>query len=117
MQLLFDLFVIQNPRDIIANLWKEILETEEIYHNSNFFEEGGHSLLAARLTSQINTTLRIKVPLTLIFEHQTLGDYTEAIEAKLNNQEAMSVKSTSPNNNKHSKILRRSVNPLQIPLL
>uniref|UniRef100_A0A914Q302 Carrier domain-containing protein n=1 Tax=Panagrolaimus davidi TaxID=227884 RepID=A0A914Q302_9BILA len=75
-----DFFENEIPKTIIENFWKEILEIDKIEENSNFFEEGGHSLLAARLTSMINSKLGIKVSLNLLFEHQTLKEYTDAIE-------------------------------------
>jgi len=37
----------------LAELWKKLLEIEEIDLNDNFFELGGHSLLAARAVSKI----------------------------------------------------------------
>jgi acyl carrier protein len=37
----------------LAELWKNLLQAEEIDLNDNFFELGGHSLLAVRALSKI----------------------------------------------------------------
>uniref|UniRef100_A0AC34F390 Carrier domain-containing protein n=1 Tax=Panagrolaimus sp. ES5 TaxID=591445 RepID=A0AC34F390_9BILA len=106
------------PEEIIENLWKEILELDKIEKDANFFEEGGHSLLAARLTSMTNNKFGIKASINLLFEYQTLEEYIEAIKMLLIND----------NDKKQDilieKILRENqftqkfpANPLQIPLL
>uniref|UniRef100_A0A914ZBR3 Carrier domain-containing protein n=1 Tax=Panagrolaimus superbus TaxID=310955 RepID=A0A914ZBR3_9BILA len=107
---------ISAPEELIENLWKEILEVDKIEKNANFFEEGGHSLLAARLTSLINNKLGIKASINLLFEYQTLKEYIEAIKMLQMNYNAQ-----KQNIETRRKVFNETefqpVNPLQIPLL
>ena len=48
----------RNPTEqIIANIMAEILTLEKVGVHDNFFERGGHSLLAIRFMFRINPTL------------------------------------------------------------
>ncbi|MET9611185.1 condensation domain-containing protein, partial [Streptomyces sp. NPDC006512] len=49
--------------------------------DDDFFEHGGHSLLAARLTHRIGTTLGITLTLRDVFQHPTPAALTRRIEA------------------------------------
>jgi surfactin family lipopeptide synthetase A len=56
----------------IAAIWKEVLEIDEIGVLDNFFEIGGHSLLAMRLLSRLHEAFGIEVPLRRFFEMPTI---------------------------------------------
>ncbi len=64
------------PRDVLelqlAQIWKEILNLRVAGVRDNFFEHGGHSLLAVRLLTRIRQTLGVDLPLALLFQKLTI---------------------------------------------
>ncbi|MEM9274437.1 MAG: amino acid adenylation domain-containing protein, partial [Cyanobacteria bacterium P01_F01_bin.143] len=53
----------------IVSIWQQLLETPKIGIRDNFFEIGGHSLIATRVISQIRQTFGVETPLKSIFEY------------------------------------------------
>ncbi len=81
----------------LAALWRELLVTERIDIASNFFVLGGHSLLAARLVSRITRDLGVTLPLSAVFENQTLGELAQVIEASASVAPQAVVEKFAPN--------------------
>ena len=52
----------------LANIWKNLLTTQDISFDSHFFHLGGHSLLALRLLSLVNQEFHTKLTLRNILE-------------------------------------------------
>ena len=52
----------------LVNIWKKLLRLEEVGVQDNFFEVGGHSLLAMRLLSSIRKEFGVDIPLVDIFD-------------------------------------------------
>lgn len=64
--------------DRIAQIWARLLRIEHIARDDNFFDLGGHSMLAVRAVNQINRQLGINITVRqLIFE--TLGQIATAL--------------------------------------
>jgi len=57
---------------IVEAIWKECLNREKIDVFSNFFEIGGHSLIAVRVMNKIEQQTGKKLPLSALFEHSTI---------------------------------------------
>src|SRR5690606_2563199 len=51
--------------------------------HDNFFERGGHSLLAARVIARINSRFGKDLPLRMLFESTTLAALAGQLEQKL----------------------------------
>ncbi len=52
----------QSPAEkYLANVWKQIVEVDDVYLNDTFFEIGGHSLLVMKVISQVNEETGIKL--------------------------------------------------------
>jgi len=65
----------------LAGLWSRILGVPSPRTNDNFFDQGGHSLLAMRLLSAIRDTFHVTMPLSVFFGAvPTLGMIAENIE-------------------------------------
>ncbi len=71
------------PRDeleeSLADIWRELLRVERVGRHDNFFEIGGHSLLAVQLVSRIRATLDVELPLRTLFASPSLSAQAEAV--------------------------------------
>ena len=72
---------IRSARDAIdqalLDIWQSFLEGDVLSIDDNFFEIGGHSLLAARVTSKVSGHFGTKVDLRALFEHPTVARYAD----------------------------------------
>jgi amino acid adenylation domain-containing protein len=68
-------------QDALAALWKELLGVKSIGREDNFFEAGGHSMLAMQLVAKVRKHFNIDFRLKNVFERQTLAGMAEIIEA------------------------------------
>ncbi|RZQ52352.1 non-ribosomal peptide synthetase, partial [Pseudoalteromonas phenolica] len=60
----------------LSVLWQELLNTQYIGKESNFFESGGDSLIATQLISRLNSLgLRTPSPLSDLFSYPVLAQY------------------------------------------
>lgn len=66
----------------LHDLWKKLLPAppSTIPLDENFFDLGGHSILATRLVFEIRKTFIVDAPLGLIFDHPTLGGLASQID-------------------------------------
>ncbi|PMU22634.1 MULTISPECIES: non-ribosomal peptide synthase/polyketide synthase [unclassified Pseudomonas] len=70
----------QTPvQQAVAAIWAEVLNVPRVGLSDNFFELGGHSLLATQMVSRIRQQLQVQVPLRLLFAHNTLQAFVEAM--------------------------------------
>jgi amino acid adenylation domain-containing protein len=67
--------------DALAGFWKEVLGLKRVGRHDNFFECGGHSMLAMQLVAKVRKRFKIDFPLKNVFERQTLAGMAEIIEA------------------------------------
>lgn len=64
----------------LSPIWCRILGVPEASPEDNFFEVGGHSLLAARLVDEISRDWAVAVPLGTIFDAPTFGQLAAWLE-------------------------------------
>jgi thioesterase domain-containing protein/acyl carrier protein len=63
----------------LTQLWSEILDSEQIQLQDNFFEVGGSSLLAFRLLGEIENSFGKKLPLSALLEAPTIEKLAKLI--------------------------------------
>lgn len=66
--------------DVVSDVWTAVLRTGIPGPDSNFFALGGNSLQGARVISRLREELGIRIPLSVLFEAQTLSQLAMAIE-------------------------------------
>jgi acyl transferase domain-containing protein/thioesterase domain-containing protein len=59
-------------QEALLALWRETIGTSAIGLDDNFFDIGGHSLLAAQLFSRIKEEFGINAPLSILFDFPTV---------------------------------------------
>ncbi len=64
---------------VLAAIWANVLNVDQISVNSNFFQIGGHSLAAAKVVNLINDIFQAEVPLRTLFESPTIAEFAGAI--------------------------------------
>jgi aryl carrier-like protein len=74
----------QTPTEIeLAKLWSDILDRTNIGRFDNFFETGGDSLLALKLSNRIREHLSQPISMKDIFENPTLLTLAEFLDARV----------------------------------
>jgi amino acid adenylation domain-containing protein len=66
----------------LARQWEHLLALPRVGRNDNFFQRGGHSLLAVRLVGLIEHEFGIKLPLASVFQAPTIAELAGLIEAR-----------------------------------
>ena len=74
------LLPLSDTETTLLQIWKDILGKENIFLDDNFFEIGGHSLKATRLSSQIFQTFHVRLELKDLFIHPILKDQALLIQ-------------------------------------
>ncbi len=69
--------------EMLAAIWSEVLDGVKVGVNDNFFDLGGHSLVATQVMSRVREAFGIEIALRSLFEQPTVGELAETIEAGL----------------------------------
>lgn len=70
-----------NTEEVLAAIWKRILQVEHLGANDNFFDLGGHSLLATRILSAIRLELKKDIKLLKLFEYPQLSSLASYLDS------------------------------------
>jgi acyl carrier protein len=72
--------------ELLANIWAEVLGMDKVGIEDDFFDLGGHSLMATRVTSRIRQAFNVEMPLRALFETPTISELAESLEEMLNSE-------------------------------
>jgi acyl carrier protein len=67
--------------EVLASIWCEVLKLDRVGVHDNFFEFGGHSLLAMRLIARIRDAFQIELLLRALFQAPTVGEFTSSYQS------------------------------------
>ena len=67
---------------IVATIWEESLKIEKIDIFSNFFEMGGHSIIAVAIMSKIERKTGKRLPLSALFKHSTIEEFAKLLNTE-----------------------------------
>lgn len=73
----------ETERELIG-IWKEVLNVDKIGVTDDFFDLGGHSILAVKLTSLIKSKLGKNLPISVLFTDSTIRDLGKKIDSEAN---------------------------------
>lgn len=66
-------------RETVARIWSQMLGGINLRDEDDFFERGGHSLLAVQAAGRLRKELGHRIPVRIMFEKPTLGEFTQAV--------------------------------------
>ena len=76
----------QTPtEEVVAGIWTEVLRRDRISIHDNFFDLGGHSLMATQIVSRIREKFQVELAMRILFEQPTIRGLALAIEAAKQN--------------------------------
>ena len=76
--------------EVLAAIWRRVLDLDQVDSDDNFFWLGGHSLLATRIISRIRESFQVELPVRSLFESPTLAELSQRIEAVMRSGSSMS---------------------------
>ncbi|HYW09022.1 MAG TPA: amino acid adenylation domain-containing protein [Longimicrobium sp.] len=65
---------------VLAEIWADVLKVDHVGRWDNFFEVGGHSLLAVQVISRVREVLSVEVSLGDVFARPVLHDFAYQLE-------------------------------------
>jgi amino acid adenylation domain-containing protein len=68
---------------LLSEIWSEVLQIEKIGAQDNFLELGGNSLAAIRITSRVNNTFDLELPVNMVFENPKISQLAQHIEKSI----------------------------------
>jgi thioesterase domain-containing protein len=70
---------IQAEEQLLVGIWRDLLHLPEVGIDDNFFEVGGHSLLAAQLIAQVQSATGRKIAVSTVFRAPTIRAFAQLL--------------------------------------
>jgi len=64
----------------LVNIWKEVLQLNNIGVDDHFFEMGGHSIAALQVALRVQRTFHLKADFGLLVSHPTIKTFARALQ-------------------------------------
>ena len=75
---------VQTPTEItLCAICAELLNLETVGIHDNFFDAGGHSLLAMSLISRVNQEFNVEIPIAELFQSPTLAQLASIVDTQV----------------------------------
>lgn len=68
-------------QEALMKIWASLLKVQINGIDANFFDLGGHSVLATQLTFQVNKAFNVSLPMSVVFGTPTVAGIAAAIDA------------------------------------
>jgi hypothetical protein len=73
---------------LLASAWQEVLRLPAVSVHDNFFDIGGHSLLAARVVSIVSRSLTVDFGMVDLFQSPTIALLAETLSRRIAERES-----------------------------
>ncbi|MFI6321766.1 amino acid adenylation domain-containing protein [Nonomuraea sp. NPDC050556] len=73
---------------LVADVWRAVLDVQEISATDDFFALGGHSYSATQVAALLREALGCRVPIRMVFDLPVLADFARALEELLEGETA-----------------------------
>jgi acyl carrier protein len=67
---------------VVADAWKRVLGLDTVGVDDNFFDLGGHSLLLARVLTQLRAQVRADLTIVDLFQYPNVGALAAHLDAR-----------------------------------
>ncbi len=64
----------------VSEIWKELLDIDDVGVNQNFFELGGNSITAIRVANKVHEIFDIELPLRKLLNHQDIRSLSVVVD-------------------------------------
>jgi acyl carrier protein len=65
--------------ELLVDIWTEMLGATRVGVRDNFFDLGGHSLVALRIISRVNDHFQIEMSVRTLLEHPVLREFAQEV--------------------------------------
>lgn len=66
--------------EVLEGVWARVLGIKRVSIDDNFFQRGGHSLMATQIVSRIRNIFQVELPLQSLFDTPTIAGLAEKVE-------------------------------------
>lgn len=80
----------------LAEMWQTLLGVSPVGVEDNFFDLGGHSLIAVRLFANVKRTFKVEFPISVLFEAPTIEKCAALIAAQTGEEAASEEAGNAP---------------------
>jgi amino acid adenylation domain-containing protein len=85
---------------ILVNIWEEVFKINNIGINHDFFDLGGHSLMAVQIVNQIKQRTGKILPISILFKHSNIESLNTFLNGNKTEKEFRSLVPIKPSGNK-----------------
>jgi len=69
-----------NLEATLTEIWAQVLQIDRVGIKDNFFEIGGHSLLAMQVVVRVRSLLSIELPMSMLFDYPTIDQLSTRVD-------------------------------------
>jgi amino acid adenylation domain-containing protein len=66
--------------EVLAGIWSDVLQLEQVDVHTSFFDLGGNSLQGTQIVARMRETFKVELPLRSLFEAPTVAGLAERVE-------------------------------------